>query len=150
MSSPEEARTLRSIEEMLTLSSPILLRFLASRSTSELYLSLSIPRVSTDSPLPTFQILYTGYTDEITKGLLTSPALKARITLLAKRKVDAMVLEPGEDRAKVQKRVERGLEGVARRMSASLIAKVESPRLIRVYGIVLQNLFARLYNWGVQ
>lgn len=79
-----------------------------------------------------------------------SPALRARITLLAKRKVDAMVLEPGEDRAKVQKRVERGLEGVARRMSASLIAKVESPRLIRVYGIVLQNLFARLYNWGVQ
>lgn len=76
--------------------------------------------------------------------------MKARITLLAKRKVDAMVLEPGEDRAKVQKRVERGLEGVARRMSASLIAKVESPRLIRVYGIVLQNLFARLYNWGVQ
>ena len=56
-----------------------------------------------------------------------------------------MVLNPGEDRAKVVKRVEKGLEGVARRMSATLIAKVESPRLIKTYGVILQNLFARLY-----
>lgn len=35
-----------------------------------------------------------------------------------------MQLNPGEDRDKVVKRVEKGLEGVARRMSATLIAKV--------------------------
>ena len=60
-----------------------------------------------------------------------------------------MQLNPTEDRAQVVKRVEKGLEGVARRMSATLIAKVESPRLIKTYGVILQNLFARLYNWGV-
>jgi hypothetical protein len=71
-------------------------------------------------------ILYAGYTDSITKSLLTSAALKQRIRLLAERKVEAMQLNPGEDREKVVRRVEKGLEGVARRMSATLIAKVSA------------------------
>lgn len=103
------------------------------------------------APLLPRQILYPNYTASITSSLLTSPALAARITLLARRKVDQIMAanpEEAENRAKIQSRVEKGLEGVARRMSASLIAKVERPRLIRVYGVILQNLFARLYQWG--
>lgn len=85
------------------------------------------------------------------KALLESPVLLHHIHELAEKKVDNMSLSPKEERErdKVVRRVERGLKGIAKGMAGDLVAKIESPRLIKTYGVVLANIFARLYQHGV-
>lgn len=104
-------------------------------------------------------------------ALLASPGLRKRLAAIAARK--AALLEPlraADDREAIQRRIETGLEGVARRMAEEMAAKIESPRLIRcapcfdvrselwpcsykglcrTYGLALQTFFARLYNLGI-
>lgn len=86
---------------------------------------------------------------QVIHDLLTSPAVTSRISLLASRKVSSSTLKPGDTLERAQARIARGLEGVARTMAGELAAKIERPKLISFYCVVLQNLFARLYHAGV-
>ena len=75
--------------------------------------------------------------------------MTSRIRLLASRKAAATPLKPGDTLERAEARIAKGLQGVARGMAGELAAKVERPRLIDAYCVILQNLFARLYNAGV-
>jgi hypothetical protein len=64
-------------------------------------------------------------------ALLGSARLRKRLAAIARRK--AALLEPRttDDPEAIQRRIEKGLEGVARRMAGEMAARIESPRLIR-------------------
>ncbi|CED82040.1 glycerol-3-phosphate acyltransferase [Phaffia rhodozyma] len=94
-------------------------------------------------------ILYPGYYASIMADLLTSPYVRSRIKVLARRKVQEMKLRPGQDKEKLEEKATLALNEVTKKMAGELVAKVENPRLIRVYGAVLQKMLARLYQSGI-
>lgn len=78
------------------------------------------------------QIMTAGLYQTTILALLKAPRLRKRLSAIASRK--AALLEPlraSEDPEAIQKRIEKGLEGVARRMAEEMAARIESPRLIR-------------------
>lgn len=80
-------------------------------------------------------IFYPGYSDDCVRAILQSGQLGKRIQFVADARVAQLGLRDGPERDKKRAQIEKELRKSAARIADGLVAKMDSVRFLRFFGV---------------
>lgn len=80
-------------------------------------------------------IFYPGYSDDCVRGILASGQLDKRIRFVANARAAQLGLPEGPERDRKRAQIEAELRRNAARIAGGLVAKMDSVRFLRFFGV---------------
>ncbi|BGP40730.1 hypothetical protein JCM10450v2_004726 [Rhodotorula kratochvilovae] len=96
------------------------------------------------------RIFYPGYSDGCIRDVLSSQQLNARIRRVTDERVARLGLPDGPEKEKKRAQIEADLRKSAQRIAGGLVAKMDSVRFLRFFGVMTNNLLVRMYDQGIE